>query len=116
MLLFFAKKFNLYTIAACSSFHSLSITIVPNGSKEAMNALASHFKFFPYSARARNARIINPTNKTPCNPPMMVTAIGMPTKYLRGIAISKRIRKEIPSANATLLNAVKIFFDFIVAG
>jgi hypothetical protein len=54
------------------------------------------------------------TNKKPCNPPTMVTAIGRFAKYLSGIAINSKTRKEMPSAKAIFLNQLNVFIDFIV--
>jgi hypothetical protein len=38
---------------------------------------------------------------------MMVTAIGSPARYFRGMAMKRRTMNEIPSAKATFLNQEK---------
>jgi hypothetical protein len=49
-------------------------------------------------------------NKIPCNEPTMVTAIGKPAKYFSGIAMPRRIIKEIPSAIPVFLNQLSVLF------
>ncbi len=39
----------------------------------------------------------NATNRNPCKPPTIVTAIGKSKKYFNGIAISNKTKYEIPS-------------------
>jgi hypothetical protein len=48
--------------------------------------------------------MINATNNNPCRLPAIVTAIGIPAKYFRGMATNNNTRKEIPSAKAIFLN------------
>jgi hypothetical protein len=71
---------------------------------EAMNPLPNQTQLRLYSFLVSQASIIKATNKRPCKPPTMVTAMGIDAKYLRGIAIKRSTRKEIPSARATLRN------------
>ena len=61
-----------------------------------------------------NERIIKATNKKPCKPPTMVTASGIPAKYLNGMATNNKTRQEMPSTKAVFLNQLNVFVDLII--
>ena len=62
------------------------------------------------------ARMINATNNIPCNQPTIFTASGRSAKYFKGMAIKRRMRNEIPSEIAIVLNQRSVLFFCIVFG
>jgi hypothetical protein len=85
--------------AASICFNQRSKTNVPNGTTEAIAALSQksrdhHGRRIVTSATERK----NKMKSAPCTEPTMRTAIGMPAKYLSGIAIPSSTRYEMPSS------------------
>lgn len=103
-----------FKIAASSRFHWRSITNVPKGRMEAMNDLASQAQSLPVSLFTSKAITIKPTNKRPCNPPTILTAIGESARYFKGMAMKSNTKNEVPSARAIFLNQLKLLFPFII--
>lgn len=99
------NQFSFVLFINCSSSlrSDLSRMKVPNGSREAINAM----KTFLNPQLASNFALINKmmysTNNNPCTHPVYFTASGRSAKYFKGIAINRRTRKDIPSMMAIIL-------------
>ena len=87
-----------------------SSTNVPAGSSEAAKAFTNQTKSFCKMLFTAKARARKATNKTPCAHPTTVTIFGKPARYFSGMAISRRTRKEMPSAMAILRNQERVLF------
>lgn len=102
----------LFAICCSSFLHCLSITIVPNGSREEINAFPNHMAFLLYSFFTSQARYTNAMNNTPCKAPTIVTAIGKSAKYFNGMATNSNRRKDIPSDIAIWRNQWNFVFIY----
>ena len=85
-----------------SCFRSpLSMTNGPKGNNAAIRTVpvrrASHIASWRACVRAMQKAM----NNMPCSQPATVTACGIPAKYLSGIAIPNKTRKETPSTIPT---------------
>jgi len=75
-----------------SLFNCLSITNVPNGSNDAINAFTTFPNFHCCRIQAWIKKIMYKTKRTPCVHPTYFTISGLPATYLRGMAINSRTR------------------------
>lgn len=104
------EALNYDATSAISSFFScLSKINVPNGTNEAKKAKPD-FKIDHCNVKWTIARAyIYHRKRTPCAHPTTVTAFGKSARYLRGIAMKRRTRNEIPSRIATNLKCFNLF-------
>lgn len=82
---------------------------------DARNNKAPFLNFHLISIITINRRMQYVTNKTPWIIPAIFTASGIFQMYLRGIAIPKRSKNEIPSAKLTSLKRPKALLNKLLA-
>ena len=69
----------------------------------ATKAFTNQPKFFLQIPITSKAKYKNVINKAPCIQPVTFTASGILKKYLSGMAINNKTKKEIPSAMPIIL-------------
>src|SRR5690606_35034793 len=86
----------------CSSAsrRARSSTKGPKGTSEANTRVPALRQGQPAAVSPEGIAARNPTNSTPWAHPTSFTARGMPAKYLRGIAMPRSRRKDVPSSRA----------------
>jgi len=81
---------------------------------DAINDFNNQPQSFLYSLFVSQDITTNAINKSPCNPPTMVTAMGQSAMYFNGIAMNNKTKNETPSAKAIFLNKLNVFVDDII--